>query len=168
MIPLLERSGFAGRKENSSFPKSGRPTRSAFEAFRSSTRPHARRDVASAWTSARRTPSNWLPSASTSASVSSATSARICPQKKVVFSAGYRLAARTRDGLVMREGTSSLSAVEADTRIRKLFGRSLKLRSVSAGGCNGCELEINATANVNFDSGRYGIDIVASPAMRTG
>ncbi len=94
--------------------------------------------------------------------------ARICPQKKVAFSAGYRLAARTRDGLVMREGTSSLSAVEANSRIQKLFGRSLKLRSVSAGGCNGCELEINATANVNFDSGRYGIDIVASPRHADG
>jgi Ni,Fe-hydrogenase III small subunit len=94
--------------------------------------------------------------------------ARLCPQQKVGFTAGYRLAARTRDGLVMREGTSSLSAVEADARIRKLFGRSLKLRSVSAGGCNGCELEINATANVNFDSGRYGIDIVASPRHADG
>ncbi|HVZ37609.1 MAG TPA: NADH:ubiquinone oxidoreductase, partial [Polyangiaceae bacterium] len=43
------------------------------------------------------------------------------------------------------------------------FGRSLKLRSVSAGGCNGCELELNAMANVNFDVGRFGIDWVASP-----
>ncbi len=94
--------------------------------------------------------------------------ARVCPQQKVAFTAGYRLATRTRDGLVMREGSSSLPAVEADARIRKFFGRSLKLRSVSAGGCNGCELEINATANVNFDSGRYGIDIVASPRHADG
>jgi Ni,Fe-hydrogenase III small subunit len=39
----------------------------------------------------------------------------------------------------------------------------MKLRSVSAGGCNGCEMEINALSNVNFDFGRYGIDVVASP-----
>lgn len=94
--------------------------------------------------------------------------ARVCPQQKVAFTAGYRLAARTRDGLVMRDGARAFPAVEADARIRKLFGRSLKLRSVSAGGCNGCELEINATANVNFDSGRYGIDIVASPRHADG
>jgi len=44
----------------------------------------------------------------------------------------------------------------------------LKLRSVSAGGCNGCELEVNALTNVNFDIGRYGIDIVASPRHADG
>ncbi len=93
--------------------------------------------------------------------------ARICPEEKVTFSAGYRLASRTRDGLVVREGTT-LSPVEASEQIKKLFGRSLKLRSVSAGGCNGCELEINAMANVNFDMGRYGIDIVASPRHADG
>ena len=89
--------------------------------------------------------------------------ARVCPTGKVTFTSGYRLAAHTRDGLVLREGTSTLPAVEATARIRRLFGRSLKLRSVSAGGCNGCELEVNAIANVNFDAGRYGIDLVASP-----
>ena len=44
-----------------------------------------------------------------------------------------------------------------------MFGRSLKLRQVSAGGCNGCELELNAIANVNFDVQRFGIEWVASP-----
>ncbi|MDD4945001.1 MAG: NADH:ubiquinone oxidoreductase, partial [Rhodoferax sp.] len=47
-------------------------------------------------------------------------------------------------------------------------GRSLKLRSVSAGGCNGCEMEVNAWSNVNFDIGRYGIDLVASPRHADG
>lgn len=88
---------------------------------------------------------------------------RVCPQDKIKFTAGYRMASRTRDGLVVREGSGTLGPVEASEAIRKIFGRSLKLRSVSAGGCNGCELEINAMANVNFDAGRYGIDIVASP-----
>lgn len=93
--------------------------------------------------------------------------ARVCPSQKVTFSAGYRMASDTREGLVIREG-SNLSPVEASEQIKKLFGRSLKLRSVSAGGCNGCELEINAMANVNFDMGRYGIDIVASPRHSDG
>jgi Ni,Fe-hydrogenase III small subunit len=44
-----------------------------------------------------------------------------------------------------------------------MFGRSLKLRQVSAGGCNACELELNALGNVNFDLQRYGIEWVASP-----
>ena len=52
--------------------------------------------------------------------------------------------------------------------LKQRFGRSLKLRSVSAGGCNACELEVNALTNVNFDIGRYGIDIVASPRHADG
>ncbi len=93
--------------------------------------------------------------------------ARLCPQDKVEFTTGYRLASNTAEGLVVREG-KSLSPVESTETIRKLFGRSLKLRVVSAGGCNGCEQEINATTNVNFDMGRYGIDIVASPRHADG
>lgn len=92
---------------------------------------------------------------------------RSCPTNKVSFEAGYRMASRTREGLVVREG-HALNAVEASDWIRKIFGRSLKLRSVSAGGCNGCELEVNAMANVNFDCGRFGIDIVASPRHADG
>jgi len=53
--------------------------------------------------------------------------------------------------------------VKVSAALHRRFGRSLKLRSVSAGGCNACELEVNALTNVNFDIGRYGIDIVASP-----
>ncbi len=59
-------------------------------------------------------------------------------------------------------------AIEARREIHKLFGRSLKLRQVSAGGCNGCETELNACSNVNFDMGRFGIDFVASPRHADG
>lgn len=93
---------------------------------------------------------------------------RVCPENKIQFTSGYRLASRTPEGLVVREGKSGLGPVEASEAIRKLFGRSLKLRSVSAGGCNACELEVNAMANVNFDCGRFGIDIVASPRHADG
>ena len=58
--------------------------------------------------------------------------------------------------------------VQVSAELKKRFGRSLKLRAVSAGGCNGCELEVNALTNVNFDIGRYGIDIVASPRHADG
>jgi len=50
----------------------------------------------------------------------------------------------------------------------KIFGRSLKLRQVSAGGCNGCEFELNACGNVNFDMGRFGIEFVSSPRHADG
>jgi Ni,Fe-hydrogenase III small subunit len=53
--------------------------------------------------------------------------------------------------------------VRASAAFAKIFGRSLKMRQVSAGGCNACELELNAVVNVNFDAQRYGIEWVASP-----
>lgn len=55
-----------------------------------------------------------------------------------------------------------------DAKMRKLFGRSLKLRAVSAGGCNGCELELQALSNVIFDLSRFGIGFVASPRHADG
>jgi Ni,Fe-hydrogenase III small subunit len=44
----------------------------------------------------------------------------------------------------------------------------LKLRQVSAGGCNACEADINVLATVGFDLGRFGIQIVASPRHADG
>lgn len=86
-----------------------------------------------------------------------------CPEKKIRFTPEVKMASATREGLVVKAGDAEPSPVQVSAALRELFGRSLKLRSVSAGGCNGCELELNAMANVNFDFGRYGIDWVASP-----
>ena len=49
------------------------------------------------------------------------------------------------------------------TRARETLGRSLSIREVDAGSCNGCELEINALNNVIYDLERFGIKFVASP-----
>ncbi|HXW27571.1 MAG TPA: NADH-quinone oxidoreductase subunit NuoB, partial [Xanthobacteraceae bacterium] len=48
-------------------------------------------------------------------------------------------------------------------RARKLFGRSLMIREVDAGSCNGCELEIHALNNPVYDVERFGVRFVASP-----
>lgn len=50
-----------------------------------------------------------------------------------------------------------------DERARRLFGRSLHIRQVDAGSCNGCELEINALNNPFYDLERFGLHFVASP-----
>ena len=55
------------------------------------------------------------------------------------------------------------SAERLKARIRGRFGRSLHVRQVDAGSCNGCELEIASTANPVFDLERFGIHFVASP-----
>lgn len=94
--------------------------------------------------------------------------APVCPSAKLSFSGDVRLASTEREGLVLSHARRDLDPVQVSAALRQRFGRSLKLRSVSAGGCNACELEVNALTNVNFDIGRFGIDMVASPRHADG
>lgn len=98
--------------------------------------------------------------------------ARSCPGQAVRFSPAYRLGATKRAALVVNAGQRAEDfpeqAIAAREEIHRLFGRSLKLRQVSAGGCNGCEMELAACGNVNFDMGRFGIDFTASPRHADG
>jgi len=91
-----------------------------------------------------------------------------CPSAKLSFTNDVRMAATDRNALAVSAQRPELDPIRVNAALRQRFGRSLKLRSVSAGGCNGCELEVNALSNVNFDIGRYGIDIVASPRHADG
>ncbi len=97
---------------------------------------------------------------------------RLCPDHGIEFSVLHKISSDAREKLVitMDKGYRefSTSAIESKKTITRLFGRSLKLRSVSAGGCNACEMELNACSNVNFDMGRFGIEIVASPKHADG
>jgi Ni,Fe-hydrogenase III small subunit/NAD-dependent dihydropyrimidine dehydrogenase PreA subunit len=92
----------------------------------------------------------------------------VCPSNKFSFTSDFKLAGTERSGLMLSAARSEPDPVKVSAALHQRFGRSLKLRSVSAGGCNGCELEVNALSNVNFDIGRYGIDIVASPRHADG
>jgi Ni,Fe-hydrogenase III small subunit/Pyruvate/2-oxoacid:ferredoxin oxidoreductase delta subunit len=87
----------------------------------------------------------------------------VCPEHKIRFTPSCAMATTTTDALIVTEGKAGPDPVAVSVELRRRFGRSLKLRSVSAGGCNGCELELNALGNVNFDLGRYGIEFTASP-----
>ncbi|MBI2393944.1 MAG: NADH-quinone oxidoreductase subunit NuoB [Deltaproteobacteria bacterium] len=90
-----------------------------------------------------------------------------CPSGALEHTQEYRLSARSREELVYtREYEVKKAAL--DERLRKLFGRSLKLRQVSAGGCNGCELDVNVLGTIVFDLGRFGIQVVASPRHADG
>ena len=90
----------------------------------------------------------------------------------VKFTNGYKLTSSSRDKLIVKTDMTyeeyQKTAVEVKKEIVKVFGKSLKLRQVSAGGCNGCEMELNACSNCNFDMGRFGIDFVASPRHADG
>ncbi len=90
-----------------------------------------------------------------------------CPAGAIEFSQDFRLAVRSREQL-LHEGKTLPLARSLDEKMRKLFGRSLKLRQVSAGGCNGCEADVNVLNTTVFDLGRFGIQFVASPRHADG
>ena len=107
-----------------------------------------------------------------------------CPEQAVGVSGDVEVAAHSRQQLAQAasfdvdpttgRGTFSRVEVEAGRglsesaarlreRIRGRLGRSLHVRQVDAGSCNGCELEIAATTNPLYDLERFGIHLVASP-----
>ena len=90
---------------------------------------------------------------------------------KIRFTTDYKMASNERERLIIKEGDEVLIALNHDLirkEITSYFSGSLKLRQISAGGDNSCELELNACGNVNFDMGRFGIDFVASPRHADG
>ncbi len=90
---------------------------------------------------------------------------------KIRFTKDYHIASNVREALIVKASSNNPVLVDPDkirSEVRRLFGRSLKLREVSAGGDGSCEMELNATGNVNFDIGRFGIDFVASPRHADG
>ncbi len=90
---------------------------------------------------------------------------------KIVFTKEYKLSTNDRELLIIKEGDDHPIVLNPDlirAEIQRLFGRSLKLRQVSAGGDNSCEWELNASNNVQFDISRFGIDFVASPRHADG
>ncbi len=107
-----------------------------------------------------------------------------CPEKAIAVSHDVEVAAYTREQLARTAsfdvdaptGRGVFAGLEAHPgpgfqesadrlreRIRGRLGRSLHVRQVDAGSCNGCELEIAATANPLYDMERFGVHLVASP-----
>jgi Ni,Fe-hydrogenase III small subunit/NAD-dependent dihydropyrimidine dehydrogenase PreA subunit len=91
-----------------------------------------------------------------------------CPEQAIHYTNEYHITCSSRSQLMVDGSQNRITPELASKQIRKHFGRSLKLRQISAGGCNGCELELNALSNVNFDMGRFGIEFVASPRHADG
>ena len=90
-----------------------------------------------------------------------------CPADAIAFTTEHRLAAKQREQLVVRSRLER-AGVELEQRLRRLFGRSLRLRQVSAGGCNACEADFNVLGTIGWDLGRFGIQPVASPRHADG
>jgi Ni,Fe-hydrogenase III small subunit/NAD-dependent dihydropyrimidine dehydrogenase PreA subunit len=93
-----------------------------------------------------------------------------CPVRAITQTNDYSMAVRQRNDLVLgKPGEEQLRLASAlDKKLRKLFGRSLRLRQVSAGGCNACEADTNVLGTIGWDLGRFGIQFVASPRHADG
>jgi Ni,Fe-hydrogenase III small subunit/formate hydrogenlyase subunit 6/NADH:ubiquinone oxidoreductase subunit I len=91
-----------------------------------------------------------------------------CPADAIRYTQDYRLAARTREDLILRSGRELELARPLEAKMRRLFGRSLKLRVVCAGGDGSAEADLNVLSTVVFDLGRFGIQFVASPRHADG
>jgi Ni,Fe-hydrogenase III small subunit/ferredoxin len=93
-----------------------------------------------------------------------------CPQGAITRTGDHRMAARRREDLVLGQPglEQARLAVALDGKLRKLFGRSLRLRQVSAGGCNACEADTNVLGTIGWDLARFGIQFVASPRHADG
>ena len=94
----------------------------------------------------------------------------VCPSKAITQTGDHRMAVRRREDLLLgRTGAEELRLGTAlEEKLRQLFGRSLRLRQVSAGGCNACEADTNVLGTIGWDLSRFGIQFVASPRHADG
>src|SRR5439155_12616886 len=93
-----------------------------------------------------------------------------CPTHAIQQTGDHRLAGRRREDLLLgKPGEEQVRLAAAlEERLRRLFGRSLRLRQVSAGGCNACEADTNVLGTIGWDLGRFGVQFVASPRHAEG
>lgn len=119
--------------------------------------------------------------------------ARACPREALVFTTDWRLASTEREALSVRPleykpGNKAGNAVVLQSLPQRpgrafslpelpltptsaaggTFGKSFRLRQVTAAGCGACEADLNVLTTVVFDLGRFGMDFVASPRHADG
>lgn len=78
------------------------------------------------------------------------------------FTDEYRLGTMKRENLIANGSRYTIDE-QMDAGIRALYGKSLHIRQVSAGGCAACELDFNVLNTLAWDMGRFGLKVVASP-----
>ncbi|QNU65281.1 NADH-quinone oxidoreductase subunit NuoB [Ruminiclostridium herbifermentans] len=96
-----------------------------------------------------------------------------CPNKAVLLSNKFELAQKSRAALratpllvqddVVKDLDYELLGRQLKEKVKKFYGKSLNIREVDAGSCNGCDYELNALGSPYNDLERLGIQFVASP-----
>ncbi len=87
----------------------------------------------------------------------------VCPTGAFSSSQDWAFGVRQREDLVWERATASREGEQLRGTIRRIFGRSLHIRHVDAGSCNGCESELQALNNPFYNLHRLGIFFTASP-----
>lgn len=86
-----------------------------------------------------------------------------CPTGALTASSDWAFGVRRREDLVWERAAVSPEGVALQHKIRRVFGRSLHLRHVDCGSCNGCESELQGLNNPYYNLHRLGIFFTASP-----
>ena len=84
-------------------------------------------------------------------------------RKHLLLQAEYGVNPDGSNARLMRSDSAEAAGGKLSREIHRILGRSLAIREVDAGSCNGCELEIAALNNPVYDIERFGIHFVASP-----
>ncbi len=92
---------------------------------------------------------------------------RVSKGEFVKFTGDFEISTAKKADLITNGDLPAL-AEHSKQHFKKLFGRSLQLRQVSAAGCNSCEADLNVLATPFFDLARFGINFVASPRHADG
>ena len=92
----------------------------------------------------------------------------VCSFDVITFSADFRMAVTERSSLHISEEIILKRAETLKKEMLRIFKRSLRLRQVSAGGCNACEADVNVLSTIGWDLDRFGIKFVASPRHADG
>ena len=86
-----------------------------------------------------------------------------CPTGAFSVSGDWAFGTRTRADLVWSDAVADKPEIALQREIRRVFGRSLHIRHVDAGSCNGCESELQALNNPYYNLHRFGVFFTASP-----
>ncbi|MCP4692827.1 MAG: hydrogenase [Desulfobacterales bacterium] len=92
---------------------------------------------------------------------------RVSEGRFISFTQDFEISVSEKEHL-LTDGSLPSLADHSRQHFKKLFGRSLQLRQVSAAGCNSCEADLNVLATPFFDLARFGINFVASPRHSDG
>jgi Ni,Fe-hydrogenase III small subunit/formate hydrogenlyase subunit 6/NADH:ubiquinone oxidoreductase subunit I len=89
----------------------------------------------------------------------------VTAREKLKSTARYRLTGDGQGELISATPAAAMAEVGGRLKasVNRIFGRSLHIREVDAGSCNGCEIEITGLSSPIYDAERFGIHFVASP-----